>query len=162
MSVFSSDQEPMLGFPGTLLIPIIIGRGSNPYAKDGPEPHFYEELRFNPDPAGKADGHCMWNVTNERPAPQQTNQRENEAGEENGDQEPVQGDGTRHKSDEWPAGPPIWQRLPPSADTKKPPTTAAYNPRSGETPEARAIAIDSGWATIATVSAANISKQPRL
>ena len=41
--------------------------------------------------------------------------------------------------------------------------TAAYNPRSGETPEATAIAIDSGRATIATVSAANISlrKQSR-
>src|SRR4029079_228283 len=41
--------------------------------------------------------------------------------------------------------------------------TAAYNPRSGETPEATAIAIDSGRATIATVSAANMSlrKQSR-
>ena len=34
--------------------------------------------------------------------------------------------------------------------------TAAYNPRSGETPEATAIAIDSGSATIATVNAAMI------
>ncbi len=42
--------------------------------------------------------------------------------------------------------------------------TAAYNPRSGETPEATAMAIDSGSATIATVNAASISlrKQPGL
>jgi hypothetical protein len=40
--------------------------------------------------------------------------------------------------------------------------TAAYNPRSGETPEATAIAMDSGRATIATVSAANISRRKQL
>jgi len=62
-----------------------------------------------------------------------------------------------------PAGPPIWYRLPPRAETKKPPMTAAYKPRSGETPEATAIAIDNGKATIATVNAASMSfrKQPR-
>jgi hypothetical protein len=35
--------------------------------------------------------------------------------------------------------------------------TAAYNPRSGDTPEATAIAIESGRATIATVRAASMS-----
>ena len=41
--------------------------------------------------------------------------------------------------------------------------TAVYNPRSGDTPEATAIAIDSGSATIATVSPASVSlrKWPR-
>ena len=56
-----------------------------------------------------------------------------------------------------PAGPPIWKRLPPSSDTMKPPTIAVYSPRSGETPEAIAMAIDSGSATIATVSPAMAS-----
>jgi hypothetical protein len=40
--------------------------------------------------------------------------------------------------------------------------TAAYNPRSGDTPEATAIAIDSRTATIATVSAAIISRRKEL
>jgi len=53
-----------------------------------------------------------------------------------------------------PAGPPIWKRLPPSAETMKPPTIAVNRPRSGVTPEAIAIAIDSGNATMATVSPA--------
>jgi hypothetical protein len=56
-----------------------------------------------------------------------------------------------------PAGPPIWKRLPPSAETRKPPMTAVNSPRSGETPEEIAIAIDSGSATIATVSPATRS-----
>ena len=50
-----------------------------------------------------------------------------------------------------PAGPPIWKRLPPRSETKKPPTIAVIRPRSGETPEAMAIAMDKGRATIATV-----------
>jgi hypothetical protein len=56
-----------------------------------------------------------------------------------------------------PAGPPIWCRLPPSRETRKPPTIAVKSPRSGVTPEAMAIAIDSGRATIATVSPASAS-----
>ena len=56
-----------------------------------------------------------------------------------------------------PAGPPIWKRLPPSAETMKPPMIAAYNPCAGEAPEAMAIAIDSGSATMATVSPASAS-----
>jgi hypothetical protein len=61
-----------------------------------------------------------------------------------------------------PAGPPIWYRLPPSADTRKPPTIAATSPRSGDTPEAMAMAIDRGSATTATVSPARRSaRNPR-
>ena len=62
-----------------------------------------------------------------------------------------------------PAGPPTWKRLPPSSETKKPPTMAVVRPRAGVTPEAIAIAIDSGSATIATVSPATTSarKSPR-
>src|SRR5580698_2117801 len=56
-----------------------------------------------------------------------------------------------------PAGPPIWKRLPPSADTRKPPTIAVYRPRSGVVLDAIAIAIDRGNATIATVRPATIS-----
>ena len=56
-----------------------------------------------------------------------------------------------------PAGPPIWKRLPPSSDTRKPPTIAVKSPRSGDTPEAMAIAIDSGSATMATVRPAIMS-----
>ena len=56
-----------------------------------------------------------------------------------------------------PAGPPTWNRLPPRAEMMKPPTIAVYSPRSGDTPEAMAIAIDSGKATIATVSPAIMS-----
>ena len=56
-----------------------------------------------------------------------------------------------------PAGPPIWKRLPPSAETRKPPTIAVNRPRSGEAPEAMAIAIDRGSATIATVSPDTVS-----
>ena len=40
--------------------------------------------------------------------------------------------------------------------------TAAYNPSWGETPEATAIAIDSGTATIATVSAAIMSRGAKI
>ena len=56
-----------------------------------------------------------------------------------------------------PAGPPIWKRLPPSAETRKPPTMEVKSPRSGVTPDAMAIAMDSGKATMATVSPANAS-----
>ena len=63
-----------------------------------------------------------------------------------------------------PAGPPIWKRLPPSSETMKPPTIAVYSPRSGVTPEAMAMAIESGSATIATVrpamASARRSRQP--
>jgi hypothetical protein len=55
------------------------------------------------------------------------------------------------------AGPPIWKRLPPSAEIRKPPMIAVKSPRSGPTPEAMAIAIESGSATIATVSPAMTS-----
>ena len=36
------------------------------------------------------------------------------------------------------AGPPIWKRLPPSAEIRKPPMAAVNSPRSGVTPEAMA------------------------
>ena len=53
-----------------------------------------------------------------------------------------------------PAGPPIWKRLPPSAEIRKPPTMAVNRPFSGERPEPMAMAIDNGRATMATVSPA--------
>jgi hypothetical protein len=56
-----------------------------------------------------------------------------------------------------PAGPPIWNRLPPRREIKKPPTIAVYNPRSGVAPDAIAMAIDSGSATMATVTPAATS-----
>ena len=56
-----------------------------------------------------------------------------------------------------PAGPPTWKRLPPSAEMRKPPTMAVNSPRSGVAPEAMAIAIESGSATMATVSPAMAS-----
>ena len=56
-----------------------------------------------------------------------------------------------------PAGPPIWNRLPPSAEITKPPTIAVYRPCAGDAPDAIAIAIDNGNATIATVSPATAS-----
>ncbi len=56
-----------------------------------------------------------------------------------------------------PAGPPIWNRLPPSAETRNPPTIAVVSPIAGVAPAAIAIAIDSGSATIATVNPAMAS-----
>lgn len=56
-----------------------------------------------------------------------------------------------------PAGPPICARLPPRRDTIAPPMMAAYSPRSGPTPDATAIAMDSGRATTATVTPAPTS-----
>ena len=56
-----------------------------------------------------------------------------------------------------PAGPPTWKRLPPSAEIRKPPTMAVNSPRSGVVPEAMAIAMESGSATIATVRPATAS-----
>ena len=51
-------------------------------------------------------------------------------------------------------GPPIWTRLPPSKEIKKPAIIAVYNPCSGETPEEIANAIESGKAIIATINPA--------
>jgi len=56
-----------------------------------------------------------------------------------------------------PAGPPTWKRLPPSSEIRKPPTMAVNSPRSGVVPDAMAIAMDSGSATIATVRPAMAS-----
>jgi len=50
-----------------------------------------------------------------------------------------------------PVGPPIWNRLPPSAEISRPATTAVTRPFSGVVPEAMASAIASGSATIETV-----------
>jgi len=58
-----------------------------------------------------------------------------------------------------PAGPPIWKREPPSAETRKPPTMAVTRPWPGLAPEAIAIAIDSGSATMATVRPATASRR---
>jgi hypothetical protein len=55
------------------------------------------------------------------------------------------------------AGPPIWNRLPPSAEMTKPATTAVINPLSGVVPAPIAIAIDSGKARMATVKPASAS-----
>ena len=56
-----------------------------------------------------------------------------------------------------PAGPPIWNRLPPSAETRNPPMMAVYRPWAGVTPDAMAMAIERGRATMATVRPANAS-----
>ena len=51
-------------------------------------------------------------------------------------------------------GPAICTLLPPRADTRKPATMAVYRPCSGDTPEARASAMDRGNAMIATMTPA--------
>ncbi len=56
-----------------------------------------------------------------------------------------------------PAGPPIWKREPPSAEIRKPPTMAVMSPLSGVAPEAMAMAMESGRATMATVRPATAS-----
>ena len=48
-------------------------------------------------------------------------------------------------------GPAIWTLLPPRAEIRKPATMAVYNPCSGDTPEARARAMDRGRAMMATM-----------
>jgi hypothetical protein len=53
-----------------------------------------------------------------------------------------------------PVGPPICTRLPPSALTRKPATTAVYSPAAGGTPLAMAKAMDSGSATMPTMTPA--------
>ena len=57
-----------------------------------------------------------------------------------------------------PVGPPIWKRLPPRKEIKKPATIAVNSPRSGVVPDAIAKAMDSGKAIIATVSPATQSR----
>ena len=61
-----------------------------------------------------------------------------------------------------PVGPPIWTLEPPKNEIKKPATTAVTRPLSGDAPEATAIAIASGRATIATVRPAITSALNRL
>src|SRR3989344_6671374 len=56
-----------------------------------------------------------------------------------------------------PVGPPIWKRLPPRAEIRKPATTAVISPTSGAAPEAMASAMASGRATTATVRPAMAS-----
>ena len=61
-----------------------------------------------------------------------------------------------------PVGPPICTRLPPNAETKKPPMMAVRIPCEGETPDAIPKAIAKGNATMPTIkpamaSAANFS-----
>ena len=51
-------------------------------------------------------------------------------------------------------GPAICTLLPPTAEIKNPATMAVYRPCSGDTPEARASAIDRGSAMIATMTPA--------
>ena len=54
-------------------------------------------------------------------------------------------------------GPPICTLLPPSAEIRKPPMIAVISPVSGGAPEAMAMAMLSGIATIATLIPANRS-----
>src|SRR4051812_31889202 len=56
-----------------------------------------------------------------------------------------------------PAGPPIWTLLPPSGEMRSPATTAVTRPAAGVAPDAMAIAMLSGNATIATVAPAAAS-----
>ena len=53
-----------------------------------------------------------------------------------------------------PVGPPIWTRLPPRNEIRKPATAAVTRPVSGGTPEAIAKAIASGMATMPTTTPA--------
>jgi hypothetical protein len=55
------------------------------------------------------------------------------------------------------AGPPTCRRLPPSAEMRKPATTAVISPLSGVTPAPMAIAMESGSARMATVMPAMAS-----
>ena len=49
-------------------------------------------------------------------------------------------------------GPAICTLLPPRAEMRKPATIAVYSPCSGDTPEARARAMDRGRAMMATIT----------
>ena len=49
-------------------------------------------------------------------------------------------------------GPAICTLLPPNAEIRNPATMAVYSPCSGDTPEARASAMDSGRAIMATIT----------
>src|SRR5919112_434998 len=60
-----------------------------------------------------------------------------------------------------PVGPPIWTRLPPSSEIRKPPTIAGTRPAFGSAPEAMAMATLSGSATRATVMPAKASLKNR-
>ena len=83
---------------------------------------------------------------------------EEDAGEQRADRQAVDavarddsGDDHRRRP---PSGPPIWTRLPPRNEMRKPATAAVTRPRSGGTPEAIAKAIASGMATIPTTTPA--------
>jgi hypothetical protein len=52
------------------------------------------------------------------------------------------------------AGPAIWTLEPPSSATTKPPTIAAHKPDEGGKPEAMAMAMAKGRATMPTVTPA--------
>ena len=54
-------------------------------------------------------------------------------------------------------GPAIWTLLPPRAEIRNPATMAVYKPCSGETPDARARAMDKGRAMMATMTPATRS-----
>jgi len=56
-------------------------------------------------------------------------------------------------------GPPICTLEPPKKEMRKPATMAVCSPTVGDAPEAMANAIDSGKATIATVSPAMRSRR---
>ena len=56
-----------------------------------------------------------------------------------------------------PVGPPICTRLPPSSEIRNPPIIAVTMPFAGSAPEAIAMAMLSGKATIATISPATTS-----
>ncbi len=56
-------------------------------------------------------------------------------------------------------GPPICTREPPSSEIRKPAMIAVCRPTAGDAPDAIASAIDSGSATIATVSPASRSRR---
>ena len=56
-----------------------------------------------------------------------------------------------------PVGPPICTRLPPRSEIRNPPMMAVTSPLAGSVPDAMAIAMLSGIATIATVIPARAS-----
>jgi hypothetical protein len=79
------------------------------------------------DAGGEADRHRIGDELDEGAEPQEAHRHQHQARQEGGEDQPVHAvlrDGGRDQHDEAPAGPPIWNRLPPSSDTRKPPTMA--------------------------------------
>ena len=112
------------------------------------------------DAGGEADGDREGDVLDVGAEPQEADAIIMSAGHHRRQHQAVVAvplDDARDRTMKAPAGPPIWNRLPPRAEIRKPPTMAVYRPWSGDRPEPMAMAIDSGSATMATVRPAMAS-----